>query len=120
MAAFTFPHDKLGRNSASFGTPLSSKFPRGALSRFGDLIISEVKILRSQTSDSNFLIAFQNVLRCLVPGSTIPGEQRHKPSLSCLRFVPSSTHILLSEDLFLENSCAVRWGASEVGWLSPF
>ena len=42
------------------------------LSMFGDLIISDVKILRPQTSNSNLIIAFPGVLRCLLPVLLFP------------------------------------------------
>ena len=108
------PHGKLYRHSAIFRT-LSRKFSCNALSRFGDLVISDVRILRSQTSNSNLLIAFREVLRCLFPGSTIPGEQRHNQSLSFLRFVPSRAQILPSREWICGDSCTFRWGDSTVG-----
>ena len=63
-----------------------------------DLIRSEIKISRSQTSNSTLLIAQRAVLGRLFPGRMVPGEQRPNPSLSCLRFAPSIEQILLSRN----------------------
>ena len=87
-------------------------FSFSAFIRSVELISSEVKILRPQTSDSTFLIAFRNVLRCLSSGCMIPGKQRPNPYLSCLRFVPSSAQILLSSDWLKEVPRTVSGGGA--------
>ena len=49
-------------------------------------------------------MALQKGLRIRWTGSIIiPGEHRPDPSLSCLRFVPSNTHISLSRVCLVEN-----------------
>ena len=84
------------RRSISFCTPLSRNFSCKTSNKPGELICSEVKKSGLRISKRDLLMAFQNVSDCLSPGTMIPGEQRPRPSLSCLRFVPSSTQILLS------------------------
>ena len=107
MAVSTAFPGQFDRHLISFCTPLSRNFPRNAFSRFGDLITSEIKILRPPTSSSTLLIAFRHVSRCLFAGCMVTGEQRPNPSFSCLRFVPSNTQILLSRDWLEESSCTV-------------
>ena len=51
-----------------------------------ELIISDVKILRSQISNSDLLTTSQKGLRSLLAGTITPGEQKPNPSLRYLRF----------------------------------
>ena len=83
---------------------------------FVDLITSEVKILRPQTSNSTFSYCVPGRFALSFSGCMIPGEQRHNPSLSWLRFVPSNTQILLSRDWVAEISRTV-FGALRI---APF
>ena len=106
-----FPGDS-DRHFASFPTPLSRKFSVSTMSRLLDLITTEAKMYRSQISSNELPITFLEDLRNISPCTIIPGGKRPNPSLSCLIFVPSRTHILLSKERVEENS--VTSGASTV------
>ena len=58
---------------------------------------------RSHISSNELLITCQQVLRNVLAGTIIPGEQRPNPSLSFLRFTPPRTHILLYRERIGEN-----------------
>ena len=112
LADSTASPDNTDRNFASFRAPLSIKFSFSTLSRRLGLITSDVAISRSQVSNSALLMTSQKGLRIPCAGSIIiPVENRRNPSISCLRFVPSRTHNLLSRDCVLEKSTtvALRW-----------
>ena len=74
---------------------LARIFTCNAFSTPADLICSEVKKSRFQTSNIALLMAFRNILDSLPPGGIIPGGQRHNAGISCLRFAPTSAQILL-------------------------
>ena len=103
--------DDSDRNFASYYAPLSVKFPVSAMIRLLRLITSEIKTLRSQISNNELLITFQKGLRNLLACTIISGEQGRNPSLSIIRFVPSRTHILVSDEWVAQNS--VTSGDSE-------
>ena len=67
-------------------------------------ITSVFEILLSHISKKGSLMDFQKGLRIRRAGSISPGEHITDPPLSFLRFVPSSTHILLSRVLLIEKS----------------
>ena len=91
-APAVFPGN-LDRHSTSSRAHLARKFSCQKISMIVDLVTSEVKILRSQTSNSNLHITPQGGLRILLVCSIIPGVQRPNSSLSRPIFFPSRTKI---------------------------